>query len=86
MAKKTKGPNVNTETDLDQDIELGQTANPATRPHFEEWECKILGGGKYEKLKLRRKCVKISEEQADLLNESRIKGGNAYAHLYFKPE
>lgn len=57
----------------------------AENPGFEEWYCQ-LKDGKAEKLKLVRKRVLISEEQANILNEGRIHGGNAHANLYFKPE
>jgi hypothetical protein len=59
------------------------------RPHYEEWECKITMVDKkpvYEKLKLRRPRVLISEEQAEILNEGVLHGSNTLAHMYFLPE
>lgn len=55
------------------------------RPYYEEWYCRIKEG-KAEKLKLERKRVLISDEQAAILNEGRIKGPNSHALCYFKPE
>ena len=49
---------------------------------FDEWECKVLGG-KVEKLKVKRSGVKITEEQAEILNEGIINGSNTYGSLYF---
>lgn len=40
----------------------------------------------YEKLKVSRPCVKISEEEAETLNAGILDGGNTYAKMYFKPE
>lgn len=61
------------------------TAPKSKVPVYEEWKCQIKGG-KAEKLKRLRAAVKISDEQAEILNDGRIKGGNAYANLYFLPE
>lgn len=55
------------------------------REYYEEWNCQIKNG-KPEKMKLTRGRVLISDEQAEILNEGRIHGGNSYALLYFKPE
>lgn len=57
--------------------------------YFEEWTCQINtvdGKNVAEKLKLKRKCVKITAEQADVLNHGRLTGGNTYADMYFRPE
>lgn len=61
--------------------------------YFEEWECKISSvtiEGKttnhFEKLKVARKVVKISEAEADILNEGVLNGKNNYGKMYFRPE
>lgn len=55
------------------------------REYYEEWYC-MIKGGKAEKLKMKRKRVLISDEQAAILNEGRTKGPNSHALLYYKPE
>jgi N-methylhydantoinase B/oxoprolinase/acetone carboxylase alpha subunit len=53
---------------------------------YEEWKVEIKQGGKVvDKLKMTRPCVKISEEQAEILNEGRRYGGNTITEMYFKP-
>lgn len=54
------------------------------RPYFEEWEVKITRN-KAEKLKLARPRVKITEDQAAMLNDGRLYGGNTYTQLYYSP-
>lgn len=66
-------------------IEEKKQSKKVENPSFEEWYCQIKDG-KAEKLKLIRKRVLISEEQANILNEGRINGGNNHANLYFRPE
>lgn len=60
---------------------------------FEEWECKIIPkteDGKttfgFEKMKLRRPAVKITENEANVLNEGVLNGKNTLVMMYFKPE
>lgn len=75
-------------TTKDEPIEEKVKA-PKKTDHFEEWEVKIANstdGPRAEKLKLKRKCVKITEEQAETLNAGILKGGNTYAKMYFRPE
>jgi hypothetical protein len=63
--------------------------DPFKAHHYEEWECKITpgeGGPKFEKLICRRKRVLITDDQAEILNEGRLHGGNTLALLYFKAE
>lgn len=60
-------------------------------PVYQEWDVQIKTSkdenGKtqysYEKLKISRPAVKISEEEAAILNEGVLKGGNNYAKMYF---
>lgn len=52
---------------------------------FVEWEVKITAG-EYEKMKISRPCVKITEQEAETLNAGVLNGGNNYAKMYFKPE
>jgi hypothetical protein len=54
--------------------------------HFQEWEVKVGSGGKFEKLKVRRPVVKITQEEADTINAGVLSGGNTYARMYFKAE
>ena len=62
---------------------------PETEPeeanYFEEWECKVANG-KAEKLKCVRKRVKITEQEAEVLNNGLLTGGNSYVKMYFRPE
>ena len=39
-----------------------------------------------EKLKLTRPCVKITKEEADILNEGVLNGPNTFGFMYFRPE
>lgn len=63
--------------------------NPPEAPKnnsVEEWYCRITDTGNgmsVEKLKKQRDRVLISDEQAAVLNDGRIHGGNAHAYLYF---
>lgn len=78
------------------DEQVQETTKPAKadKPkkqveYFEEWTCQINmvdGKNVADKLKLKRKCVKISQQQADTLNHGRLTGGNTYADMYFRPE
>lgn len=58
--------------------------------YYEEWFCLIGINEKnesfYEKMKIKRPRVVISEEEAFAINDGRLHGGNLYAELYFKPE
>lgn len=69
------------------DAEGGEGPDGKTEeaPYFEEWECKITNG-KQEKLKLARKKVKITEEEAKILNAGILQGSNTYGLMYFRPE
>lgn len=89
MAKAKKpddAPFVIVHQDLAQELnEVSQEVNPFDKKHYQEWEVKIVGG-KAEKLKLSRKVVKITDEQAAILNDGVESGGNTYAKMYFLPE
>ena len=54
-------------------------------PHYQEWEVKVTKG-EPEKIKIVRPVVKISEEEAGILNKGVLQGGNTYAKMYFLPE
>lgn len=78
----------------DKTSELIKKAEPETvkepvkkakHNHYEEWHVKI-SKNIAEKMKINRPCVKISEEQAEILNEGVLYGNNTYAVMYFKPE
>ncbi len=53
--------------------------------HYQEWDVQITGKT-YEKLKVSREVVKITEEEAETLNHGVSQGGNNYAKMYFLPE
>jgi hypothetical protein len=55
------------------------------KKHYVEWEVKIEGK-KAEKLKVSRKRVMITDEQAEVLNQGVTEGGNTYAKMYFPAE
>lgn len=75
------------EVEVEAEDELGNL-------HYEEWECKIskVPGKddkpelKIEKLKVSRKCVKITELEANNLNAGVQNGANSYVKMYFLPE
>lgn len=52
---------------------------------FAEWKCEVVNG-KPEKLKIVRPCVKITKEEADVLNDGRIGSGNKIVNLFFANE
>lgn len=57
--------------------------------HWQRWEVKITqseAGPKYEKLKMAKEVVKISDEEAEALNKGVLQGSNTHAVMYFKPE
>lgn len=56
-----------------------------SKKHYQEWDVKISTGN-YDKLKIVRPVVKITEDQAETLNEGVLHGGNTYAKMYFLPE
>lgn len=53
--------------------------------YYEEWRVDIKDG-KAEKLKLVRKCVKITDEEAEILNNGVLTGFSTAPIMYFKPE
>lgn len=58
---------------------------------YQEWECKISVNKETkkveaEKLKMRRPRVLITEEQANILNESVMNVSNSLVSMYFLPE
>lgn len=57
-------------------------AAKVTAGSFAEWKCEITSG-KPEKLKIVRACVKITKDEADVLNEGRIGSGNKIVNLFF---
>jgi len=68
--------------------------NKSANGHYQEWDVKINAkqdkDGKTiheaEKLKVSRPCVKITDEQAEILNHGVLTGGNSYAKMYYKEE
>jgi hypothetical protein len=56
---------------------------------YQEWECKIKttpDGPTYEKLKLRRPRVTLTEDQAGILNKGVTNISNTLVVMYFLPE
>lgn len=66
-----------------QDAEVAERKSVKT--HYEQWKVE-LKDGKAEKLKIVRPRVLISDEQAEILNEGVLKGGNNIGDMYFLPE
>lgn len=64
-------------------------SKPAAKPktfagdYWQEWNVRIEGG-KAIKTDISRKCVKITDEEAENLNRGILTGGNSYAKMYFK--
>lgn len=86
-----------TKKETDQVSDENQEVKKSEIIHFEEWDVQVIvtkdGEGdnakptyRAEKLKLSRKCVKITEEEADALNHGRLTGGNTYVKMFFKSE
>jgi multidrug efflux pump subunit AcrB len=84
MAKAKRETVQDLEQELNEVPEVVE-ANPYGKKEYQEWEVKI-NGGKAEKLKVSRQKVKITDEQADILNQGVETGGNTYAKMYFLPE
>ena len=65
---------------------------PVGKKHYEEWKCEIkaiveegkVTGKNVEKLKLMRACVKITDEEAEVLNAGVKDGSNSIVSMYFK--
>lgn len=57
--------------------------NPFAKQHYQEWRVELLNG-RAEKLKVVRKRVLITDEQAEVLNNGVLEGGNTYGSMYFK--
>lgn len=51
--------------------------------YWQEWNVRIEGG-KAIKTDISRKCVKITDEEAENLNRGILTGGNTHAKMYFK--
>ncbi len=73
------------------DNAASENGNEATTGHFTEWECKITRDPETkkpsaEKLKVVRRVVKITEQEAETLNEGVLNGNNTYGKLYFPAE
>jgi hypothetical protein len=72
-------------------VEAAKTAKPVEeysfgeKLPFQEWDVKVTKGSA-EKLKIKRGCVKITEEQAEILNTGILSGSNTYGVMYFLPE
>ena len=68
--------------------ELG-VRSESVKPLFERWKCQVEhtdGKKKLTKLTLLKKGIRITEEQAETLNEGVLHGGNTYVEAYFLPE
>lgn len=65
----------------------GNAKAPKKHGGFDEYEVKITypekGKPKAEQLKCMRKNVQISQEEADVLNNGVLEGGNTYARMYY---
>jgi len=78
-----------TEDEIQQIFDAAAAAAEDETPektHFEEWNCEISNSDKgpvVTPLKMTRKCVKISQEQATILNDGAKHGSNTYAKFYF---
>lgn len=88
MAKKTTG------SDAATNEKKATGSDAVAGNHYEEWDVRITAKQdenkkttyEYEKLKVSRPVVKISEEEAEVLNRGVLTGGNTYAKMYFLPE
>lgn len=64
--------------------EIGEeTQTPHEVTTYAEWDVKITGS-EFEKLKISRPRIVISDEEAETLNTGILTGGNTYAKMYFK--
>jgi hypothetical protein len=53
--------------------------------YYEEWLCNV-SGKEAKKLEVKRPKVKITEDEAIILNRGVLTGGNTYANMYFAPD
>ena len=66
-----------------QEVFITETDEFGAKISHEEWICEIKAK-QPSKLKLVRPNVKITEEQAAILNEGVLNGANSIGTLYFK--
>jgi hypothetical protein len=71
----------------------GKAGETPTGKHYQEWRVEIkaeMDGDKvvkkYEKLKISRPCVKITDQEAETLNNGVLEGPNTFSLMYFKAE
>lgn len=78
------GTDLGTEPEIPGDPETAEApkATKGGKIAHDAWYCQIKGG-KAEKLKIERKGVMITEEQAATLNEGVLHGSNAHGTVYF---
>jgi len=101
LAQDEKGYTVAEINEIRQSLFVSVPAGPEAKTktekigHYEEWRCEIkliVEDGKTadripEKVKLVRKCVKISDEEAETLNYGALHTPRQdYVLMYFKPE
>jgi hypothetical protein len=84
-AKKESADNATDNLEVKSPIKEKKENNPFGKQPYQEWEVKIENGV-VEKLKISRPLVKITEDQANILNTGVIEGSNTYAKMYFLPE
>lgn len=57
--------------------------DPFGKQNYQEWEVKIENK-EAKKLTISRQRVRITDDQADVLNIGALEGNNTYAKMYFK--
>jgi len=62
-----------------------QAAQPEKAAHFEEWRME-KEKGEWVKNKLLRSCVKITQEEADVLNAGSASSDGLQSIMYLSPE
>ena len=92
MAKATKAPEAIEAIEAIESTEVKAPEHTiGGKEIFQEWKAEIktdkeTGAKSFEKLKLIREVVKITPEQAELLNDGLLYGGNSIVNAYFRPE
>jgi hypothetical protein len=66
-----------------EEVFIAETDEFGAKQSYEEWICEIKAK-QPSKLKLVRPNVKITEDQAAILNEGVINGSNSIGTMYFK--
>jgi hypothetical protein len=83
LKTKTMAKGIKKSQDPENQTEETQQEAPL---HYQEWRMERTAAGELEKLKLMRPCVKISDEEAEVLNAGAKSSPSGNIIMYFLPE